>query len=91
MVVNKQIVFLKLQALAVQKRKVEEEKNNQSSLKRENQTLSESCQDIENKRQKLAQELQSKENQISCLDGKLSHTKAQLDTETAKVSFATFA
>lgn len=53
--------------------------------------MSETCQDVENKRQKLAQELQSKENQISCLDGKLSHTKAQLDTETAKVSFAIFA
>ena len=48
--------------------------------------MSESCQDIENKRQKLAQELHTKENQISCLDGKLSHTKAQLETESAKVN-----
>lgn len=47
--------------------------------------LSESCEDLEKKRQKLASELQTKDNRVSCLDGTLSHTKAQLNTETQKV------
>lgn len=73
------------QALQIQKRKVDEEKNQYSGLKRENQNLSETCQEIEKKREKLAHDLTQKENQLSCLDGKLSHTKSQLDAETKKV------
>ena len=74
-----------MQALQVQKRKVDEEKNQYSGLKRENQTLSETCEDLEKKREKLAHDLQQKENQLSCLDGKFSHTKSQLEAETKKV------
>jgi hypothetical protein len=61
------------------------EKNLGACLQREIQNLSESCEDVEKKRQKLAQELQIKDNKLSIVEGQLSHAKAQLDTETHKV------
>lgn len=73
------------QALQAQKRKTEEEKNQQGVLKREAQSLSETCQDLEKKRQKLAQDIQTKTNHVSCLEGQLSHAKQSLDAETNKV------
>lgn len=79
------MTLLLLQALANQKKKVEEEKNLGASLQREIQILSESCEDVEKKRQKIAQELQIKDNKLSIVEGQLSHAKAQLDTELQKV------
>lgn len=79
------MTLLLLQALANQKKKVEEEKNLGASLQREIQILSESCEDVEKKRQKIAQELQIKDNKLSIVEGQLSHSKAQLDTELQKV------
>lgn len=55
-------------------------------MQREIQNLSDSCEEVEKKRQKLAQELQIKENKLSVIEGQLSHAKAQLDSESQKVS-----
>ena len=54
------------------------------------QTLSETCEDLERKRQKVATELQTKDARISCLDGQFSHTKAQLDAELRKVKLQNY-
>ena len=76
------------QALEVQKHKVEEGKATVTSQQREIQQLSEKCEEIEKKRQKLAQDIQIKDNKLSVMDGQLSHTKAQLDTMSNKVKFS---
>ncbi|KAL5008958.1 hypothetical protein ScPMuIL_014539 [Solemya velum] len=73
------------QALQVQKRKVEDERNQVASVKRENQSLLESCEEAEKKRHKLLQDIHTKDNHISCLEGQLSHTKSNLGTESTKV------
>ena len=73
------------QALDKQKRKVEEEKSAQSSLKRENQSLIESCDELERKRQKIEHDLQTKEAHIACLEGQLSSAKNSADVESTKV------
>ena len=73
------------QALDKQKRKVEEEKSAQASLKRENQSLIESCDELERKRQKIEHDLQTKEAHISCLEGQLSSAKNSADAESNKV------
>lgn len=64
---------------------MEEEQKQAGSLKKEIQTLSVNCESVEQKRQKLAQEMQVKDNRFSCVDGQLAHVKAQLDAETHKV------
>ncbi|CAH1262708.1 CENPF [Branchiostoma lanceolatum] len=53
-------------------------------MKRENQTLVESCEDLQRKREKIQHDLQTKESLVSCMEGQLSHAKASLDTETSK-------
>ena len=67
-------------------RKTEEEKNAQASLKRDNQSIAETCQELERKREKISHDLQSKETMVSCLEGKLSHTQQQLETETSRAT-----
>ena len=54
-------------------------------LKKDNQSLMDSCEDLEKKRQKLEHELQTKETRIACLDGQLAQSKKQLAVETNKV------
>ena len=75
--VNLQLVFSLLQL-----RKTEEEKNTQATLKRDNQSLAETCQELERKREKVTHDLHSKETLVSCLEGKLSHVQQQLDAES---------
>ncbi|CAL1531250.1 unnamed protein product, partial [Lymnaea stagnalis] len=59
------------QTLEVHKRKGSNEKSELSELKRENQALSETCQDLEKKRLKLANDLLVKENQVTSLEQKV--------------------
>ncbi|XP_055957032.1 centromere protein F [Patella vulgata] len=82
---QKQFQFESLeQSLSVQKRKLEEEKSLYATLKHDNQVLEKDLGEIEKKRAKLAQELQTKDNHISCLTGQLSHTKTSVDNEISK-------
>ncbi|KAK3093159.1 hypothetical protein FSP39_012052 [Pinctada imbricata] len=83
---QKQFQFESLeQALRVEKRKVEEEKSQYGSLQRDYKALSEQCQEVENKRQKLATDVHTKDNLISCLECKVSQAKSQYEAETAKM------
>ena len=75
-----------LQVVQKEKRRVEDEKTQTSALKREIQSLSETCEDVEQKRQKLATELHTKETLINTLNGQLAHLKKNLEQETSKVS-----
>lgn len=75
------------QVIQKEKRKFEDEKCQLGELKRENQNLAESCQDLEMKRQKLMADLQSKDSHISSLNGQIAHTKKLLDQESAKVFY----
>ena len=74
-----------MQTLDKQKQKVEEEKKSLTSLKNENQSLIESCDALETKRQKLEHEGQTKDTRISCLEGQLNRAQQSLDAEIAKV------
>ena len=71
-------------AIAKQKKLTEEEKANNSTLKKENHSLSESIQELERNRDKILHDLNAKEGQIRCLDGKLARCQQLLDNETAK-------
>ncbi|XP_053239160.1 centromere protein F [Podarcis raffonei] len=66
-------------ALQKQKQKVENEKNEGATLKRENQNLMELCDSLEKTRQKLSHELQVKETQISVQEGQLLSSKKQTE------------
>ncbi|EDO46232.1 predicted protein, partial [Nematostella vectensis] len=66
-------------ALEKQKRQTKEEENKYSLLKRDNQLLSESCEDLERTRQKLLHDIQSKDGKISCVEGKLNRLKQNLE------------
>ncbi|XP_061481193.1 centromere protein F [Rhineura floridana] len=66
-------------ALQKQKQKVENEKNEGASLKRENQNLMELCDNLEKTRQKLSHELQMKESQVSFQEGQLVSSKKQTE------------
>ncbi|XP_033103315.1 centromere protein F-like [Anneissia japonica] len=69
-----------------QVRKLEEAKAGTTNLARENQSLLESCRDLENKQEKLQQELHAKESLIACIEGQLSHSKTSLASEAHKTS-----
>ena len=73
-------------ALQKQKRLTDEAKSQNSVQKRELQTLSESCQELERSRQKAVHELQTKETLASCLEGQLSKTKQCLESEATKTA-----
>ena len=64
---------------------MEDEKSQVATLKREIQSLSETCDDVEQKRQKLAAELHTKETHINAINGQMAHLKKSLDQETSKV------
>ncbi|XP_028580483.2 centromere protein F [Podarcis muralis] len=66
-------------ALQKQKQKVENEKNEGATLKRENQNLMELCDSLEKTRQKLSHELQVKETQVSVQEGQLLSSKKQTE------------
>ncbi|XP_033001351.1 centromere protein F [Lacerta agilis] len=66
-------------ALQKQKQKVENEKNEGATLKRENQNLMELCDSLEKTRQKLSHELQVKESQVSVQEGQLLSSKKQTE------------
>lgn len=70
-------------ALAKQKKVTEDEKANALSFKKENHSLSESIQELERSREKNLHDLNAKEGQIRCLDGKLSRCQQMLEAETA--------
>ena len=63
------------QVLEKHKRKIEEEKAAVSELKRENQGLIESCDELARTKQKLEHELQTKQTHLGCLQGQLQHAK----------------
>ncbi|XP_032218810.2 centromere protein F [Nematostella vectensis] len=71
-------------ALEKQKRQTKEEENKYSLLKRDNQLLSESCEDLERTRQKLLHDIQSKDGKISCVEGKLNRLKQNLEVESKR-------
>lgn len=71
-------------ALAKQKKLTEDEKANASSMKKENHSLSESLQELERNREKILHDLNAKEGQIRCLEGKFARCQQQLDGENAK-------
>ncbi|XP_062911851.1 centromere protein F isoform X1 [Mobula hypostoma] len=62
-------------ALLKQKQKVENEKTESSALKREHQTLIDSCENLEKTRQKISHDLQVKESQVNYLEGQLASSK----------------
>ncbi|XP_054852732.1 centromere protein F [Eublepharis macularius] len=66
-------------ALQKQKQKVEDEKNEGATLKRENQSLIELCDNLEKTKQKLSHELQVKESQVSFQEGQLISSKKQIE------------
>ena len=72
--------------LQKQKKLTDEEKGRNSSLKREIQTLTESCEDLERTRQKFLHESQTKDSRISILEGQLSKTKQNLESESNKAA-----
>lgn len=79
------------QVVQKEKRKLEDERSQVAALKRESQSLSEACEDVEQKRQKLAADLHSKDSHISALNGQISHLKKLLDQEAAKVHILDYA
>ncbi|XP_018422767.1 PREDICTED: centromere protein F [Nanorana parkeri] len=66
-------------ALQKQKQKAESEKSEVTAMKRENQSLIESCDNQEKTRQKMAHEQQVKDTQISFLEGQLTASKKQIE------------
>ncbi|XP_060102809.1 centromere protein F [Heteronotia binoei] len=66
-------------ALQKQKQKVENEKTEGATLKRENQSLLELCDNLEKTRQKFSHELQVKESQMSFQEGQLISSKKQVE------------
>jgi hypothetical protein len=68
-----------------QKRKLEEDRLANARIVKENQSLLDSCEELERKRQKTEHDLQTKEAYIACLEGQLSHSKQAVEAEIAKV------
>nr|XP_045002062.1 centromere protein F isoform X2 [Jaculus jaculus] len=66
-------------ALQKQKQKVENEKIEGTSLKRENQRLMEICENLEKVKQKISHELQVKESQVNFQEGQLNSGKKQIE------------
>ena len=79
-------VFFPPQMVEKQKRSLADEKNAQSSIKKENQSLMSTCEDLQRKREKHEHELQTKDSRLACLEGQLAQTKRALEEETNKVN-----
>ncbi|XP_050807057.1 centromere protein F-like [Gopherus flavomarginatus] len=66
-------------ALQKQKQKVENEKNDGATLKRDNQSLMELCDNLEKMKQKILHDLQVKESQVNYQAGQLTSSKKQIE------------
>ncbi|XP_026702196.1 centromere protein F [Athene cunicularia] len=66
-------------ALQKQKQKVENEKNEAATLKRENQSLMELCDNLEKAKQKVSHDLQVKESQVHIQSGQLNSSKKDIE------------
>ncbi|XP_018118078.1 centromere protein F isoform X2 [Xenopus laevis] len=66
-------------AFQKQKQKAESEKNEVAAIKRENQSLIETCDNQEKAKQKITHEFQVKESQVNFLEGQLSASKKQIE------------
>ncbi|XP_009572907.1 PREDICTED: centromere protein F [Fulmarus glacialis] len=66
-------------ALQKQKQKVESEKNEAATLKRENQSLMELCDSLEKAKQKISHDLQVKESQVNIQSGQLNSSKKDIE------------
>nr|XP_009490001.1 PREDICTED: centromere protein F [Pelecanus crispus] len=66
-------------ALQKQKQKVENEKNEVVTLKRENQSLMELCDSLEKAKQKISHDLQVKESQVNIQSGQLNSSKKDIE------------
>ncbi|XP_045694718.1 LOW QUALITY PROTEIN: centromere protein F [Phyllostomus hastatus] len=65
--------------LQKQKQKVENEKTEATTLKNENRSLTEICENLDKAKQKISHELQVKEAQVNLQEGQLSSTKKQIE------------
>ncbi|XP_035176862.1 centromere protein F isoform X2 [Oxyura jamaicensis] len=66
-------------ALEKQKQKVENEKNEAATLKRENQSLMELCDSLDKAKQKISHDLKVKESQINIQSGQLNDSKKEIE------------
>ncbi|XP_076155777.1 uncharacterized protein cenpf isoform X1 [Alosa pseudoharengus] len=66
-------------ALQKQKQKFDSEKSEAAAIKRENQSLVESCDNLEKARLKLSHDFQVKEQQVNFLEGQLNTSKKQIE------------
>ncbi|XP_054678352.1 centromere protein F isoform X1 [Grus americana] len=66
-------------ALQKQKQKVENEKNEAATLKRETQSLMELCDNLEKAKQKISYDLQVKESQVNIQSGQLNSSKKEIE------------
>ncbi|KFO91498.1 Centromere protein F [Buceros rhinoceros silvestris] len=66
-------------ALEKQKQKVENEKKEATTLKRENQSLMELCDSLEKAKQKISHDLQAKESQVNIQLGQLSSSRKDIE------------
>ena len=71
----------------MQKRKGHNEKTELSDLKRENQTLSATCQDLENAKQKLSHDLLQKQSQMMSLEQKINNLERDSESKPVTVSY----
>lgn len=55
------------------------EKNEVSVLKRENQSLVESCESLEKTRQRITHEMQVKDQQVNYLEGQMNSSRKQIE------------
>ncbi|XP_028566523.2 uncharacterized protein LOC114586853 isoform X3 [Podarcis muralis] len=80
---QKQVQLDTLEAMMhKQRQKHEEERASWALLSQENRSLAEACEQVERGRQRLAQELQAKEAQLSCLEAQLAQaTRRQTELE----------
>ncbi|XP_014806270.1 PREDICTED: centromere protein F [Calidris pugnax] len=65
-------------ALQKQKQKVENEKKEAATLKRENQSLMELCDSLEKAKQKISNDLQVKKSQVNIQSGQLNSSKKSI-------------
>ncbi|XP_068009519.1 centromere protein F-like isoform X2 [Melanerpes formicivorus] len=66
-------------ALQKQKQKVENEKNEAATLKREKQSLMELCDNLEKARQKISHDLHVKDSQVNIQAGQLNSSKRDIE------------
>ena len=71
-------------ALAIQKRKNEEEKSRCIDLQRELQSIVERYEDASKAREKLSQEIQLKDSRLNVVEGQLQSAKQAVENEKSK-------